>query len=108
MQKIVVAGLLLLWSFLPLTSDAAAARHLHGVVLATTPQTATVVVRHDAFDGMPAMTMPFRVVPRERARELQAGAVIDADVDERTDPWTLRNVTSSVAQAVTAGPVIVR
>jgi protein SCO1/2 len=87
-------------------AEAASPLRLHGVVLAVTPQTGTVVVRHDAFGGMPAMTMPFRVVPRERARELQAGAVIDADVDDRTDPWTLRNVASSVAQAVTSGPVM--
>ncbi len=52
------------------------------------------------------MTMPFRVIPQTRARELQAGAVIDADVDTSTDPWTLRNVRSTTAQAVTADPVL--
>jgi Cu/Ag efflux protein CusF len=79
-------------------AGAAQARHLHGVVLALTPRTGTVVVRHDAFAGMPAMTMTFGVIPQARARELQPGAVIDADVDVATDPWTLRHVRSEASR----------
>ncbi len=90
---------------IPGTAGAAQARHLHGLVLGLTPQTGTVIVRHDAFAGMPAMTMPFRVIPQSRARELQAGAVIDADVDISTEPWTLRNVVSKTAQQVTSDAV---
>jgi protein SCO1/2 len=75
-------------------------------VLGLTPQTGTVIVRHDAFAGMPAMTMAFRVIPQARARELQVGAIIDADVDTDTEPWTLRHVTSKAAVAVTADPVM--
>jgi protein SCO1/2 len=84
---------------------AAPLRRLHGVVLSVSPQAGTIVVRHDAFGGMPGMTMPFRVVPKARVRELQPGAIIDAAVDVDTDPWTLREVVSTAAQAVTSGPV---
>jgi protein SCO1/2 len=55
---------------------------------------------------MPAMTMSFRVVPRSRVRELQAGAIVDADVDLHTEPWTLRNVTSTATQQITVDPVM--
>jgi protein SCO1/2 len=74
---------------------------LHGVVLAVTPNTGQAIVRHDAFGSMPAMTMPFRIIPRERAAQLQAGAAIDANVDTATEPWTLSNVTSTSAQQLT-------
>jgi len=80
---------------------ASAAPRLHGVVLAVTPKTGQAIVRHDAFGSMPAMTMPFRIVPRERAAQLQAGATIDANVDTATEPWTLSNVTSTAAQQLT-------
>jgi protein SCO1 len=80
---------------------ASAAERLHGVVLAVTPKTGEAIVRHDPFGRMPAMTMPFRIVPRERAAQLQPGATIDADVSTKTEPWTLSNVTSTSAQALT-------
>jgi protein SCO1/2 len=82
-------------------SVAGAAEHLHGVVLAVTPKTGEVIVRHDAFGTMPAMTMSFRIVPRERAGQLLPGATIDADVSTATEPWTLSNVTSTSAQPLT-------
>jgi len=81
---------------------AAAAPRLHGIVLAVTPKTGEVIVRHDAFGSMPAMTMPFRILPRERAAQLQPGATIDATVDTATEPWTLRNVSSTSAQPLTS------
>jgi protein SCO1 len=81
---------------------AGAAQRLHGVVLALTPKSGQAIVRHDAFGSMPAMTMPFRIVPRERAAQLQAGATIDADVDTATAPWTLSHVTSTSAQSLTS------
>lgn len=81
---------------------ASAAPRLHGVVLAVTPKTGEAIVRHDAFGSMPAMTMPFRIVPRERAAQLQAGATIDADVNVKTEPWTLSNVSSTGAQPLTS------
>jgi protein SCO1 len=80
---------------------ASAAQRLHGLVLAVTPKTGVVVVRHDPFGSMPGRTMTFRIVPRERAAQLQAGATIDADVDTRTEPWTLSHVSSSSGQRLT-------
>jgi protein SCO1 len=80
---------------------ATAAVRLHGVVLAVTPKTGQVIVRHDAFGSMPAMTMPFRIVPRDRAAQLLPGATIEADVNTKTEPWTLSNVTSSSSQPLT-------
>jgi protein SCO1/2 len=82
----------------PGTANAAA--HLHGVVLAVTPS-GEAIVRHDAVGPMPAMTMPFRIVPRARAAQLQPGDVIDAELDTTTEPWTLRHVTSSTSEPVT-------
>jgi protein SCO1/2 len=79
-----------------------AAQRLHGVVLAVTPKTGEAIVRHDPFGSMPAMTMPFRIVPRERAAQLQAGATIDADVNMKTEPWTLTNVSSTSGQPLTS------
>ncbi|MEA2720616.1 MAG: hypothetical protein QOJ39_2480 [Candidatus Eremiobacteraeota bacterium] len=81
---------------------AGATQRLHGVVLAVTPKTGEAVVRHDPFGVMPSMTMPFRIVPRERAAQLQAGATIDADVDTKTEPWTLSRVTSTGGQLLTS------
>lgn len=80
---------------------ASAAERLHGVVLAVTPKTGEVIVRHGAFGSMPAMTMSFRIIPRERAAQLQPGAQIDADVDTKTEPWTLSHVRSTSAQPLT-------
>lgn len=58
-------------------------------------------MRHDAFGSMPAMTMPFRIVPTARAAQLRPGATIDADVDTKTEPWTLSHVDSSSGQPLT-------
>jgi protein SCO1 len=81
---------------------ASAAERLHGIVLAVTPKTGEVVVRHAAFGSMPAMTMAFRIIPRERAAQLQPGAQIEADVDTKTEPWTLSHVESTSAQPLTS------
>jgi protein SCO1/2 len=94
----VVSVMLLVVSFPGLAS---AASRLHGVVLAVTPKTGEAIVRHDPFGGMPGMTMSFRIVPRERAAQLQPGATIDADVNTKTEPWTLSNVSSTSAQSLT-------
>lgn len=52
------------------------------------------------------MTMPFRIVPQSRARELQAGSIIDGDVDISTEPWTLTHVTSTAAQPLTSDVIL--
>ena len=93
---ILVVSIMLLF---PATAQAA--QRLHGVVLAVTPKTGEVIVRHDPFGSMPAMTMPFRILPRSRAAQLQPGAEIDAVVDTKTEPWTLSNVTSTSAAPLT-------
>ncbi|HEX3464797.1 MAG TPA: SCO family protein [Candidatus Elarobacter sp.] len=99
---IFVASVMMLVVLSP--GPASAAPRLHGVVLAVTPKTGEAIVRHDPFGGMPGMTMPFRIVPRERAAQLQPGATIDADVNMKTEPWTLSNVTSTSAQSLTVDP----
>jgi protein SCO1/2 len=80
----------------------AKAERVHGLVLAVTPNDGQAIVRHDAFGSMPAMTMPFRVVPRAQLGTLQAGNTIDGIVDTSTEPWTLRDVRVSTTQAVTS------
>lgn len=80
------------------------AERLHGVVLALTPADGEAIVRHDAFGSMPAMTMPFKIVPRSQIGTLQIGNTIDATVDTRTEPWTLTHVTVSDTQSVTSDP----
>jgi len=84
----------------------AATRHLHGLVLAITPQNGEVIVRHDVFAGMPSMSMPFKIVPRRRVSELLPGNTIDADVDISTEPWTLSNVRIAASQSLTTEPVM--
>jgi protein SCO1/2 len=63
---------------------------LRGVVVAFEGRTGYVLVRHGPFEGMPAMTMTFRVVSGGQA--LRAGDSVSATVNERTDPWTLTHV----------------
>jgi protein SCO1/2 len=95
-------------AFVMLVGSGAAAlaktEHMHGVVLALTPNDGEAIVRHDAFGGMPAMTMPFRVVPRAQVATLQVGNTIDATVDTSTEPWTLSGVRVSTTQALTDQP----
>jgi protein SCO1/2 len=65
---------------------------LHGVILAVEEKQGEVIVRHDPFHGMPAMTMPFKVAPASKLTALSAGDNIDASVDMSTEPWTLRDL----------------
>jgi protein SCO1/2 len=84
----------------------ARAEHVHGLVLAVEPKAGTAIVRHDAFGSMPAMTMPFRIVPRAQAGTLQPGNTIDATADTSTEPWTLGHVVVSTTEPVTLeGPL---
>jgi protein SCO1/2 len=86
----------------------AKSERVHGLVLAVTPNDGEAIVRHDAFGSMPAMTMPFRIVPRAQVGTLQAGNTIDATVDTSTEPWTLHNVKVSTTQTLTNEPGILR
>jgi len=89
-------------------AGAAGPSHLHGVVLGITPKTGDLIVRHDPFGGMPSMTMTFRTIPRERAKQLPPGSVIDGTADTSVEPWTLSHVTSTSAQSLTTDPALRR
>ncbi len=65
--------------------------HLHGVVIGIDARSGSVLVRHDAFGGMPGMTMPFAVSPNVLAR-LHPRDVIDATVEQSGSPWRLEAV----------------
>jgi protein SCO1/2 len=67
--------------------------HLTGIVLMTTGNS-TVIIHHDAFAGMPAMTMTFTVPPGTVVRP---GDRISAGVDTATEPWSLSSVVVSAA-----------
>jgi protein SCO1 len=92
----------------PGTASAKALEHVHGLVLALTPQDGEAIIRHDAFGSMPAMTMPFKIVPRAQVATLQVGNAVDGTVDTATEPWTLRDVKVSTTQMVTTDPGITR
>ena len=81
-------GVLMLFTI----GNASAAERLRGVVLEVDSSKGQAIVRHDAFGGMPSMTMPFRIPDRASLEKLRVGNGIEADVDEKTEPWTLRNV----------------
>ena len=80
---------------------ASAAERLHGTVLAVQAAQQQVIVRHDPFAGMPSMAMPFRVPDRAALAKLRPGNGIEAEVDLKTEPWTLRNVRIAGDQAPT-------
>ena len=64
---------------------------LRGEVLRVEAGSRRVLIRHAPFAGMPAMTMEFR--PANGSPPLHAGDAVRARLDERSDPWTLRDVT---------------
>jgi protein SCO1/2 len=75
---------------------AGASERLTGIVLMV-PSATTIVVHHEAFAGMPSMSMTF-AVPRGTA--VRPGEHITADVDRATEPWRL------TALHVTAGATV--
>lgn len=87
------------------TVPARAAARLHGLILGIDAAKGQVVVRHDPFDGMPGMTMPFALKDQAETAKVRVGNGIDADVDETTEPWTLSNVHISGQQNVTGATV---
>jgi len=70
----------------------AAVEPMTGVVVAVLPGQHQVVVRHDAFDNMPAMTMNFTVKPLAQLASLKAGDRIAAGADFGPDVAVLSNV----------------
>jgi len=88
-------------------ATAVAAEHLSGIVLMA-PSAGEIVIHHDPFGGMPAMTMTYRVPAQTR---LQPGDRISADVDRSSEPWSLRGIHVLGSQSETSAvpePAIVR
>lgn len=79
-----------------------AAGTLHGRVLQVNGD-GTVLVRHDAYDGMPAMTMTFQVAG---GQHLAAGDEITATVDRSKEPWELSRIQVGHAVAVSKQPTV--
>jgi protein SCO1/2 len=84
-------GLFALLGRLPATALAHEAT-VRGLVLATLPRSADVVVRHGALLGRPPAISTFRVVPAAALRQLRAGSTIEATADADTTPWTLSGI----------------
>jgi protein SCO1/2 len=94
-NRILALALACAWSASAAAGSAAPApERLHGLVLQVDVAHATAVVRHDPIGTMPGMTMTFQV-SHAAAERLRAGENIDAWLDMRTDPWTLRDVRAS-------------
>ena len=79
------------------TVPARAAARLHGLILGIDAAKGQVVVRHDPFDGMPGMTMPFALKDQAETAKVRVGNGIDVDVDETTEPWTRSRTSTSPA-----------
>jgi cytochrome oxidase Cu insertion factor (SCO1/SenC/PrrC family)/Cu/Ag efflux protein CusF len=80
---------------------------MHGTVLAIQGGKGEVIVKHEPFAKMPAMTMTFRVENAKSLEKLRVGNQIVADVDMDTEPWTLMHVRIAGDQAPT-GPSLFR
>jgi protein SCO1 len=78
---------------------------VRGLVLATVPKSAEVVVRHGALFGRPAAISTFRVVPSAALRGLHAGSTIEATADADAIPWTLSAIRVLGAQTVTGAAI---
>ncbi len=85
-----------------MTSPAVAHDRLTGIVLMTSSAT-TIVVHHEPFAGMPAMSMTFAVPP---GTVVHPGDRIAADVDRSTEPWTLSSIAVSAATVPRTSPRI--
>jgi protein SCO1/2 len=70
----------------------AAPEAMRGVVVSVLPAQGAAVVRHDAFGGMPAMTMTFAVEPKSDLASLHVGDRIQADADLTPDVAQLTHV----------------
>lgn len=97
-----IAGLVALALLLaPGFARAGTREHVSGIVLMQ-PSPTTLLVHHDAFGGMPAMTMTFAVPAGTIAHP---GDRIAGDVDRATDPWTLSALAIRTLPAVHADAI---
>ncbi len=79
---------------------------LHGLVLGTLPDKASVVVRYDALFGKPAGVSTFRVVPPSALLGVEPGAKIEATADTDGTSWTLSRLTTHGSQSITGAEKI--
>ncbi len=70
----------------------ALAQTLHGVVVSSLPEPGHVVIRHEAYGDMPAMTMVFTVRPAAEATRLHPGDQIIATVTQTGNDEVLNDV----------------
>ncbi|HEV8022188.1 MAG TPA: SCO family protein [Candidatus Lustribacter sp.] len=76
----------------PALAAASGAQRVHGIVVSVLTAQGEAVVRHDAFGGMPAMTMVFRVPSKSVLAGLQPGDRIEAQTDLGADEPQLDDV----------------
>jgi len=89
-------------------APAHASERVRGIVLSVLPAREDVVVRHDAFGAMPAMTMVFHLAPSAARAELRAGDRIDARVDQAGGAFVLDDVHVLAGAPVTPPPSAIR
>lgn len=94
-----------LTSFLLLPQQVSAAQHLRGVVMTVLAAEDEVVVRHEPFGDMPAMTMVFQAEPKSILVRLKAGDRITARVDTTVNPWRLDEIQVTGRAGAPAGSV---
>jgi cytochrome oxidase Cu insertion factor (SCO1/SenC/PrrC family) len=97
-----IAILLAVALFARMHRPAEARDHLTGIVLMA-PSSTTIIVHHEPFAGMPAMTMTFAV---PAGTVVHPGDHIAAEVDRSTDPWTLSAIAVTAAPASQRRPQI--
>jgi protein SCO1/2 len=76
----------------PARAAANGAQRVHGIVLSVLSAQGEAVVRHDAFGGMPAMTMVFRVPSKSVLAGLHPGDRIEAQTELGADEPRLDDV----------------
>lgn len=76
----------------PAYAAASASQSVHGVVVSVLTAQGEAVVRHDAFGGMPAMTMVFRVPSKSVLAGLHPGDRIEAQTELGADEPRLDDV----------------
>ncbi len=100
LRTFIVLLLLIATIVLSSTRAALSAERLSGIVLSLLAARGEVVIRHDAFGGMPGMTMVFSVSPKSAISTLRIGDTISADLTRSTQPWTISHVHVSAHEPV--------
>jgi protein SCO1/2 len=101
-----VAAAALLLAATVAVRPAFAADRVSGVVLSVLTAQGEAVVRHDAYGGMPAMTMVFQVAPKSELAHLRPGDRIEAlteltaDEPQLSDVRVVGGVPGGIARAV--------